>query len=224
MNKFTKTIGTATIGYFVHGKKPRLMIHSGTHGDEYEVVDLVKNCIDKYLHQLPDLLFIPETSPSALTRRTRKNGDGVDLNRNFTNNSAIDEAKTIMEIVRGNKFDLCFSFHEDPPQTKFYIYDVAGSLINHPGLEKLNHLRDDIKSKGITVLNGIDDPEDPALGNEFTDGYHAFSISPGSFSTWATDEKICAGVLIPEIPGLLPLDQKQFIVDAVFRHLILNSF
>ena len=45
--------------YFIKGKNPKLLIHSGTHGDEFEVIDIVKKCVLKYEDKLPDFVFVP---------------------------------------------------------------------------------------------------------------------------------------------------------------------
>ena len=34
--------------FFESGQKPKLLIHTGTHGDEYEVINIVTECLKNY--------------------------------------------------------------------------------------------------------------------------------------------------------------------------------
>ena len=49
-----------------------LLILSGMHGDEYEVIDCVKNYLAENTG-LPHYEYISEVSPSAVSRKTRRN-------------------------------------------------------------------------------------------------------------------------------------------------------
>lgn len=225
MDLKSKSVGAVRIDYLVKGTNPKLLIHSGTHGDEYGVIESVHLAVEKYENRLPDFVYVPAVSPSAVARRERNNGDGVDLNRNFFENSPVGEAKVNFEIVREEKFDLVVTFHEDNgPNAKFYMYD------NGCGLEEKDswkNFKDGIEAMGVGLLNGSDDPDDPYLNYTFTEGYHYWSVpvegyEGGSFDAWATRNKVVKKALIPEIPGHLSQDKKNKVVDLFFQKILLT--
>ena len=161
--------------FALKGDKPKLLIVSGTHGDEFEVVPLIEEYVGKHYSDLPSFLYVPEVSPSALRLRTRKNADGVDLNRSFVDGTKIEEARQMMELWGRYNFDLFLTFHEDPTQDKFYLYEgVQEKYYSQFSLErqgKLDPLRGGIQALGIELYSGVDDPLDPQLGHQVGDGY-----------------------------------------------------
>ncbi len=92
-------VGETKLKYFIKGSNPRLLIHSGTHGDEWGVIEPVKLAVKKYEDQLPDFVFVPEVSPSAVMNRTRVNSGSVDLNRSFTEGTNESEVLANMKII-----------------------------------------------------------------------------------------------------------------------------
>lgn len=209
---------------YLKGTNPKLLIMSGTHGDEFEVVDSVKKSVEKYSKQLPDYLYIPIVSPSAIKLKARVNENGKDLNRSFFDNSPIKEVETVIETIKPHIFDLCISFHEDPEFDKdTYIYDAFGPDINNT--QQLRDFREEVLSIDIKLLNGLDDPTDPVLGNRFVDGYHWWppikENKNGFFPDWAFTKGYIKRYLNPEIPGKLPIAKKDQLVELYFKHFIL---
>jgi len=94
------------ITYWIKGKNPNLLISSGMHGDEYQVIDLVFKYLRKNYRELPDFLYIPHLSPSAVKKGTRKNKFGHDLNRSFLKRATDKEALTVKRILSKRKFTL----------------------------------------------------------------------------------------------------------------------
>ena len=65
-------LGSIENRYFLKGVKPiSLQIDTGMHGDEKEVIPVVKDILDTHLPKLKSLLYIPEISPSAVKLETR---------------------------------------------------------------------------------------------------------------------------------------------------------
>jgi hypothetical protein len=214
------------LSYFVSGDKPRLLIQAGTHGDEYEVTECVLKAMRKYRDVLPPFIFVPIVSPSAVAKKTRANGLGHDMNRSFFSDSGDPEVEQNLKIIQDGRFDLFVSFHEDPTQNQYYVYDIA--YHDRPNELVMKH-NQRLKSQGICLLNGVDDPDDPDLGYLFTDGYNKLAFPTGhpdngSISSWVFNRQITKEYLLPEIPGRVDLDVKHFIVETFFSEVILEMF
>lgn len=212
---------------FVWRDRPGLLILSGKHGDEYGVIGCVKEVIAENIERCPSFLFIPEVSPSAVRQRTRTNEEGKDINRMFCNSTKSAEVGLIFKILEDRQFSTCLSFHEDSESPQFYLYDIFGP--NLEGTDILKKLRKEVKSLGLGLLNGVDDSDDPMLGNFFKDGYKYFPPQKpytnidGTFSSWAFSKGIVERYLNPEIPGKIPLGLKKKAVEAVFDNLIFRQ-
>lgn len=221
MNKYTSDI-LPDFEYFIKGKNPKLLIHSGTHGDEFESIDIVKQCVEKYEDKLPDFVFVPVVSPSAVKNKTRVNKNGFDLNRIFFSDSKEPEVVENIKVLDGYKFDLFVSFHEDSLSDEYYIYDSGFKTEESEKIKKHN-LK--LKSMGIKLFTGIDDTEDVDLGYEFKNGYRKFvetkeDLTNGMITVWSMLRKDIQTCLTPEIPGLLNIKQKEMIIDTFFRDVL----
>lgn len=194
------------------------------HGDESGIITSVEKAVALLQPQLPDFVFIPIASPTAVEAKTRANINGIDLNRSFFDDTTFTETRNVMRRVWGHKFDLCISFHEDPTCKDFYMYDAFGPNIqNSP---QLNKLQFDLASIGIHMFNGVDDPFDPALKLKIENGYHYSPPSnkneSGFFSDWAYVHGIIKRFINPEIPGKLPQEKKDAAVEVVIRNFSLS--
>lgn len=208
--------------YFIKGDNPTLLIHCGTHGDEFESIDIVKKCVEKYENKLPDFIFVPVVSPSAVKNKTRLNENGFDLNRIFFSDSKEPEVVENIKVLNGYKFDLFVSFHEDPMSDEYYIYDSGYKTEESEAIKAHNQK---LKKLGVNLLNGIDDTEDIDLGYEFKDGYKKFietkeDLNNGMITVWSMLEKDIQTCLTPETPGLLDFKKKELIVDTFFKDVL----
>lgn len=213
------------VPYYTKGKSPTLLIHAGTHGDEYGVVESVRKAVKKYKAQLPDFIYVPVVSPSAIEKRTRNNGDGVDLNRSFFENSTVDEVEANLAIVRGKKFDLLVTFHEDVGRAKpeFYLYDIGCNL---GGSKAWSAFKNEVRKMGVDLLDGRDDPDDPTLNYVFKEGYRYWPLpiggyGTGTFDAWAINNGVVGRVLIPEVPNNLAQELKDRIVERFFVYFLI---
>lgn len=211
---------------FTTSPNPRVLLVSGIHGDEWEVIDFVKEALEKHRAVLPPLLYIPELSPSAVFQKTRLNKDGIDINRSFFIDTDVSEVKQIQELLKPHHFDLAVSFHEDPSQDQFYLYDTGAM---HEGPEIADFLGD-LDRQGIPLWSGIDDDNDPMLGYEVIEGYAA--VPPGVVSKerdkgflefWLIDNVIAQHALTLEVPGKSSPETKRAIIDAFFRFVIVRA-
>jgi hypothetical protein len=221
MKKFKTKSG---VEYFIKGKVPKIVIQTGTHGDEYGVIQSVEKAIRKYETQLQDFIFVPEVSPTAVKAKTRVNIRGSDLNRIFTSESKDQEVQDNMTLLEKYPSDFVVSFHEDPEHSDIvYVYDN--------GFEgEDSHTKiwlESIRKYGIKPLNGSDDPTDPALDFIFTDGYRFFPYKGGEefngmVVTWVLGEKLSQRFQIVEIPGQAEQKLKDKLVDDYFEKVLLT--
>lgn len=222
VKKYQEVVGKAKILYYVYGDKPCLLIDSGTHGDEYEVINSVEKAVKKYIAEMPSFIYIPEVSPSAVRLKTRENENGKDLNRDFFEESNEDESKAVMQIIRQYRFNLSVSFHEHDSMDGFYFYDS----LKMPK-KMLQAIRDGISGLGVGLYSGIDDDNDLALGYRLSEGYVSCSEDQnkeknGCLWTWLYRNKFVKRLVLSEIPGKVSQEVKDKIVEVIFKRLILE--
>jgi hypothetical protein len=222
MEKKIYSAGTTKINYYVQGKSPELLLVSGIHGDEYGVIDSAIMVLSKLQSEMPEFLYIPEISPTAVKAKTRCNCNGVDINRSFKDGATEVEAKIVMDFLKDRKFNTFISFHEDPEHSGFYFYD-SGNMEND---ECLPRLRNNVKNLGVELLNGVDDPHDEHLGVEFVDGYKANRTSGDggpncAFGPWLVSRGIVDRIYCMEVPGMLDPDLKDKLVEKILYNLVI---
>lgn len=180
------------------GYAPRLIIHSGTHGDEYHVIEPLRRVVTRLYDELPDFIYVPEVSPSAVSLKSRINAFGNDLNRIFWD-SRDPEAFANKQILAGASHAIALSFHEDIENNAFYIYDTEELSDEH-----VAYLRSTMKRNDIPLLTGFDDPHDVALSHYFVEGYAQTATKPqfkGPFvDDWARYHSHVSRMLTIEVP------------------------
>lgn len=204
------------VKYFQKGDDPLWLIYSGTHGDEADVVFSIEKYIQKNEHRLPDFLWVPHVSPSAVERKVRHNARGLDINRNFLDHSTEEEILANLEIVRGKNFQYFLDFHEDLERTEFYLYDSLGVR---------DELMDSIllaqKENGIELWHGMDDKTDSKLGSFVENGYCDASKTTET-SGFSVDYMLLQGIVKKrawtfETPSLVAQEEKDKIVERIFH-------
>lgn len=211
--------------YYTWGETPVLLITSGIHGDEYELIEPLTESLQRNRPTLPPFLYIPVVSPSAVRLHTRLNERGLDLNRQFLQDHSDPEVEMFKEIVGERTFKLMVSFHEDPELDSYYIYDIGHDKSENERLKKFNVSLDEI---GINLFTGVDDPEDLVLNHEFVDGYHRFAhssslASSGMIEDYVMDVGQANEVWIPEIPGKIKLATKAKLIEKFVTELLTIS-
>lgn len=209
------------IEYYQSGEHPKLLLISGMHGNEYDVIGCVKQYVEENEKSLPDFLYIPHLSPSAVEQKSRLNGFGHDVNRSFLTPPPDSEIASCMEILSPHEFDACLDFHEDPDrQNEFYLYDTG--ILQPSSLATFNSY---IRSTGAELYNGLDDPEDATLGHQVTDGYVHIPIDAslpdtGFSSGWFLRHKLVKRSFTFEIPGKSPIGLKNALVSTIFAYFL----
>ena len=214
---------TIQLSYFLSAPHPRYLIISGFHGDESEVIGILTDVIATHQSSLPPFLYIPLACPSAVARGTRDNQDGIDINRSYFPNSSYEETQALMKLLAPYVFESVFSFHEDPQQSAFYLYD-AGIRSNEKPITNLKH---QLKMNNIKLFSGIDDPNDKTLGLAIHEGYiytgeckNVTAVSQGFFHEYTFATGKSKRHITIEIPGLANIQKKKTIVEIVFQTLI----
>ena len=144
----------------------RVGIFAGIHGDEPEavlgLVDLVRG-----LNARPEVardyrLFIyPVCNPGGLVDGTRHSRSGLDLNREFWQNSAEPEVRLLEAELRRQQFDGIISLHTDDTSDGVYGFAHCGAGTDnllHEALETAHHALPRCQSElidGFKATNAI---------------------------------------------------------------------
>ena len=207
------------------GEHPTLLLLSGMHGDEHESISIIQAYVNSHENELPDFIYIPEVSPSAVAQKTRTNANGHDINRSFFQSGFDNEATSCMNILSNHSFSLCLDFHEDPDHRKeFYLYDTG--ILPDDILEKL---RSRIVDIGFSLLDGVDDPTDPTLGYMVDKGYVTMNgdidqTDTGFASGWMIRHGVSDRVITLEIPGKSKLSDKNRLIESIFSFFNESNF
>ncbi|MBL9212726.1 MAG: M14 family metallocarboxypeptidase [Opitutaceae bacterium] len=117
------------------GPRPRIYLSAGIHGDEpappLALLDLLEaGCFD----ERATWFICPLLNPAGFVARTRGNGAGLDLNRDYRHRlSAEIQAHTRWLNAQPN-FDLALCLHEDWESEGFYLYEITAQP--HPVLAR----------------------------------------------------------------------------------------
>jgi hypothetical protein len=206
--------------YYASSDQPQLLLLSGLHGDESGVIDCLWNFVNKNERRLPDYLYVPEVSATAVALGSRKNAYGHDLNRCFGVEITDREAVILKEIFNGYRFDWALDFHEDCDRNKsFYWYDTEKATE-----KKLDVIKEKMKVCGIKMYEGVDDTQDLLLNSFVKKGFVFDKHSTGGFlSTWLINNGFVKRVIGPEVPGKAGKQIKQEIVNE-FMEFVLEDW
>lgn len=207
------------------GERPTLGLFSGIHGDEWQIIESAEKAIAQLNAQLPDFVFVPECSPTAVAQKTRLNGEGIDLNRSFTHYPTSAEALAILRVLQSHQFKLCVDFHEDIEHAGVYLYDTD----DIEGSKTLTAFREQV-TQIAPLYTGLDDERDPQLGGQVYKGYRVVRppkkdyqgnhIYEGFIDLWAMIEQRTQRWITLELPTRLTQQQKDQIVLIFFQTLV----
>ena len=106
------------------GQGPRsICIWAGMHGNETTGIFIILSLIELFQKKQIDLEgftlhLIPVVSPDAYVRYSRRNGLGIDLNRDFASFQTIESAK-LVGWIKMHEPELCFNLHDQ--RTIFHV-------------------------------------------------------------------------------------------------------
>ena len=217
------------------GVNPTAFFVSGIHGDEHEVIEPLRRQLDRKVREDPrhfaSQVRALEAHPAALQDKARA-ARGVDLNRQFVFKETPDhpQAKLLADsLLEHEGVHTVFSFHEDPLERRFYLYNLMtrnddGAMDTE--IEKLRtNLLSRVTAMDIPLYNGIDDID---LGYWVDHGFCAVAsdaIHDNSFEMWSVQKELhghpsMQRAFLFEIPGELPLEQKESLIRVILDEFI----
>jgi len=189
-----------------------VLLFAGIHGEEAEATFLLSRALRFLSEPSPHCAIVLAANPDGLIRGTRCNANGVELNRNFPTRTWSPEPVPHRSSMTSPR-DIMLS-----PGTK------PGS---EPETQALTRLIKELSPKTVVAmhapLNCIEDPEKGPLARWFAKktgmplvgeiGYP----TPGSFGTWAAEQRI--NVITYELPLIGPstivAQQSSFFIELL---------
>ncbi|MDO8584903.1 MAG: hypothetical protein Q7R85_02140 [bacterium] len=211
-----------TLRYYTHGKNPKWLIHSGTHGNEWGVIAPVTEYLRAHAQDMPNFIFVPEMSPSAVRLRRRRNASGNDVNRMFADESPDTEVRANLMLMYTGTFDLLLTFHEDHERSnKWYLYDTDDASES----KEIQNLFADAAKIGVNPHSGSDWK---GVGSVvIRNGYFSEQWRGGGFTrkrlagqatVYAVRKGIAKRGITLEIPQRAPREVKEKLVAIIFQH------
>ena len=139
--------------------KRQVLISGGVHGDEpagcFAVIDFFKNHVKKYENDFEFIAF-PCVNPFGIENDRRDNFQGLNLNREFSQNSKAFETRLILKEIKNMKFLFTMDFHEtwtnatrvegslepegeDPHE--FYFWEICSDKSKRVGTKIIENIR-----------------------------------------------------------------------------------
>lgn len=108
------------------GPRPRIYLSAASHGDEPAGPAALLKLIEHGFFDTRAVWFLcPVLNPVGLSRGTRENGEGIDLNRDYREPTRTIEVSAHRSWLRGQpRFDLALCLHEDWESAGFYLYEL----------------------------------------------------------------------------------------------------
>jgi len=104
---------------------PVIYLSSGVHGDEPAgPLALLEMLEEGFFEQPVNWLICPLLNPVGLTKGTRENGEGIDLNRDYMALKSKEVEAHVHWLKQQPIPDIFISLHEDWESTGFYLYEI----------------------------------------------------------------------------------------------------
>jgi len=107
-------------------KVPSVYLSAGIHGDEPAAVEGLIRWAETSLGKLAswNWMIFPCLNPWGLERNIRLDAENRDLNR-FYDSKKVPQIVAQLSLMKGRRFDVAVTLHEDYDARGFYLYEVA---------------------------------------------------------------------------------------------------
>ena len=107
------------------GPRPRIYLSAGSHGDEPAPPRALLALLESGALDARAVWFLcPILNPDGLSRGTRENAGGLDLNRDYRHLNSPEVRAHVGWLRRQPNFDLAVCVHEDWESKGFYLYEL----------------------------------------------------------------------------------------------------
>lgn len=183
------TYGRSVLGLPLEVWRPlsscQLLVFAAIHGEEPETTYALSRALRQLAEPLEHCAVVLAANPDGITRGTRGNARGVDLNRNFPSKDWQASPVTHRSTIE-DRSDILLTTGEAPA--------------SEPETRALLALIDALRPRAVVALHAplacIDDANDSALGRRLSQrtgmplvrdvGYP----TPGSFGSWGSDNGV----------------------------------
>jgi hypothetical protein len=108
---------------------PRVYLSAGIHGDEISGPPALLEMLRRPdFFAAFDVTLFPMLNPDGLTRGTRGNADGIDLNRDYRNPKSAEVVSHVEALATLGRFDAAMMMHEDFEGVGAYLYELNDAL------------------------------------------------------------------------------------------------
>jgi hypothetical protein len=217
------------IDWYIQKSVLEHVVISGIHGDERSTVAPTKEVLERLNGQLRGIFYIPELIPQAGFQGTRENAQGLDGNRYaYVGTPVIEVAgliqqithvSNIQKIIHGQALcaEVALTIHGENEFDETYFYQ-EGNFLDPNQVDKW---RDDMHIFGVPLHNGVDDSQDPTLGNLVIDGVVVGGAEgEGSIEKWL--RSIAKTVICLEVPKDVSPKLQLAIINSAINRLVLG--
>lgn len=107
------------------GPRPRIYLSAGIHGDEPAPPLALLELLERGVFDARAVwLLCPLLNPVGFVCRTRENGEGLDLNRDYKTLRSLEIQAHARWLQRQPNFTTAFCLHEDWEAHGFYLYEL----------------------------------------------------------------------------------------------------
>jgi protein MpaA len=181
-------LGTALEYWPQSADRCDLLLLAGQHGEEPDCTVILSRALRALPQAAENVATVLALNPDGLSRGTRGNANGVDLNRNFPTANWSTEPTSYR-----------WNHDAEPPDDRIFL-STGSAPSSEPETQALIDLVEKLQPTQIVALHGplacIDDPDQSPLGKWLAEqtgmplvtdiGYP----TPGSFGTWCAEQYI----------------------------------
>ena len=141
---------------------PYVYISAGIHGNEpAPPIAILKLLREGFFSDSVNWVICPVMNPYGLSKATRRNKEGFDLNRQYKDTVVPEIDSHIQFVKKFQHFDLTIACHEDHEANGFYLYERHGDEVTPIAQNILNAVSEVMpietshKVDGEHVVNGV---------------------------------------------------------------------